>query len=243
MYGDNLDIYESRRFGVQIQNNERKVQIVFFSGTGGVKRIANAFYQELLNRDLRVRQTNLDRSEIVRNNVNTDEGSISEDMIILIYPLHAFDAPAPVYDWVDQTSFEKNKIAVISVSGGGEGWPNTGCRNHLCKLLEEKGCCVVYERMMCMPCNWVIKTNDHVAMWQLRVIPSKVNKILNDILADKRRRTNLRMGSLRAIITKLEKKEAHKFAKDLKIDGSCTSCGWCAGHCPVNNIKIGRAQV
>ncbi|KJR44942.1 Ferredoxin [Desulfosporosinus sp. I2] len=223
---------------MQIHKNEKKVQLVFFSGTGGVKRIANAFYQELLNRDLAVIQNNLDSSEIARNNIPTDEELISTDLIILIYPVHAFDAPAPIYDWVEKTCFEKNRIAVISVSGGGEGWPNTGCRNHLCKILEEKGCCVVYDRMMCMPCNWVFKINDHAAMWQLRVIPIKVNQILDDLLAYRIRRANLKMGFWRAIITKLEKKEAHKFAKDLKIDVSCTGCGWCVGHCPVNNLEM-----
>lgn len=221
-----------------MHEKENKIQLVFFSGTGGVKRIADTFDQQLMNRGVSVIKTNLDCSEMAKNNLATAGRIINPDLIILIYPLHAFDAPTPIYDWVEQTSLVKSRIAVISVSGGGEGWPNTGCRNHLCKVLEQKGCSVVYDRMMCMPCNWVFKTNDHAAMWQLRVIPMKVNQILDDLLADKLRRTNFKMGSLRAIITKLEKKEAYKFAKDIKINASCTGCGWCASHCPVNNIEM-----
>lgn len=213
----------------------KMVEIIFFSGTGGVKRIANAFNQELLSRGLEVRMSNLDAASMVKNSSQSD---VSADLILLLFPVHAFDAPDPIYEWIRKTPRNKNKIAVISVSGGGEAWPNTGCRNNCCKELERKEFKVVYDQMMCMPSNWVFNINDHAAMWMLRVIPEKVNRILEDIFAGNIKRTNYKMGFFRSYITGLEKKSAKKFAKGLKIENSCTGCGWCVKNCPVNNIEM-----
>ena len=131
-----------------------------------------------------------------------------------------------------------NKIAVISVSGGGEIWPNTGCRNVCCQALERKGFSVVYEKMMCMPSNWVVPTNDHLAMRLIKAIPEKVDKILDHLLAGKIRRPKLRMGVLRKMIARLEKAGAPRFAQDFWLDSACLVCGRCAKNCPVQNIKI-----
>ncbi|MGI6120570.1 MAG: hypothetical protein ACOYIB_08425 [Desulfosporosinus sp.] len=173
--------------------NIKAVKIVFFSGTGGVKRIAEAFKLELLKRGLEVSLNNLD---YFLNNSNNQykENTPLEDFVILIFPLHAFDAPNPIYDWIRHNQAEQQRIAVISVSGGGEIWPNTGCRNNCCKELEQRGFKVVYERMMCMPSNWVFPNNDHVAMWLIKVIPKKVSKIVDHLLSGIQCRTNYKMG-------------------------------------------------
>jgi ferredoxin/flavodoxin len=218
--------------------NIKTVQIVFFSGTGGVKRIADAFKQELLNRGLGVSVVNLDFSPLNQSNSQSDEDTTSVDLVILLFPLHAFDAPDPIYEWIQNTHMEHKKVAVISVSGGGEAWPNTGCRNNCCKSLERKGFDIVYERMMCMPSNWVFRVNDHVAMLLITAIPKKANRILDDILSGKTRRTKFKMGLLRSYVTKMEKRNAKLFAHKLIIDSTCTGCGLCAGQCPVNNIEM-----
>jgi ferredoxin len=216
----------------------KTVQIVFFSGTGGVKRIANSFHQELLRRGCEVGLINLDCALLNKDKSQPSEDISSADLIILLFPLHAFDAPDPIYEWIQHTRLTGKKLAVISVSGGGEAWPNTGCRNKCCRALERKGFEVVYEHMMCMPCNWVFPVNDHAAMWMIKVIPGKVNRILDDLFSGKTRRTKSGMGFFRASITQLEKRSAKRFAKGFTIDSSCTGCGWCAGHCPVNNIEM-----
>jgi ferredoxin len=89
-----------------------------------------------------------------------------------------------------------------------------------------------------MPSNWVSYINDHAAMWLIRVIPKKVNRILDDLLTGKTRRTKFKMGLIRSYITKMEKNNTNLFAHKLIIDSTCTGCGLCSGHCPVNNIEI-----
>lgn len=115
---------------------DNHVTIVYFSGTGGTKRIADAFEKELLKRGSQVSRNSLDFSKSLHHYDKPLEGA---DLVILILAVHAFDAPKPVYNWISSSDGSGKKAAVISVSGGGEIWPNTGCRNNCCKALESRG--------------------------------------------------------------------------------------------------------
>ena len=216
----------------------KSVQIVFFSGTGGTKRIADEFYENLLNRGFNVSKKNLDHFPTLKNESQLDKNTASADLVILLFAVHAFDAPEPIYEWVGETKVTNKKIAVISVSGGGEMWPNTGCRYKCCEALEKQGFTVIYDYMMCMPCNWVVPTNDHAAIRMLKIIPEKVNYVLDDILSGKIRRTNSKMGPVRAYITKLEKNGAKYFTKKFIISETCTGCALCSKNCPADNIEM-----
>lgn len=214
------------------------VRLVFFSGTGGVKRIAAAFEQAFINRGLTVIWHDLDRSRMNQRKLQPGAEAAPADLTLLLFPLHAFDAPDPVYDWINQSRFESQTFAVISASGGGEAWPNTGCRNKCIRLLEEKGARVVYERMLCLPSNWVFAVSDDVAAWLLKAIPRKAGLIVDDLAAGKTRRTAGKMSPARAFVTRLEKSGARQFPQEISVDQNCSGCGLCAAHCPVENIAL-----
>mgnify|MGYP001390935041 CR=1 FL=1 len=213
----------------------KNVSIIYFSGTGGTSRITDAFEEGLLNRECEVTKIPLDLSKL---NLHTEKQSQNHDLIILIFAVHAFDAPKPVYDWITSTEIKRTDTAVISVSGAGETWPNTGCRNDCCKCLEDRGFKVVYEKMMVMPSNWTITVNDHLAMWIINSIPEKVGKVLDSLLSGNIRRTNYKKSPLRSYFSKSEKDHASLFPKEIVVSESCTGCGWCSRNCPMNNISI-----
>lgn len=207
------------------------IQIVYFSGTGGSKRIADVFKQELVVRNHEVSNISIDYNEKTIMLASTD-------FIILIFAVHALDAPTPVYEWLSRADLQGKKVAVISVSGGGEVWPNTGCRNGCCKMVGKKGGEVVYEKMMVMPSNWVVNSNDHLTMRLLNTIPEKVNKVLDSLLAGRHRRSKPKKRFFRTYLSMLEKNGAKQFAKKFIVNPNCTGCGWCAKSCPVNNIEL-----
>ena len=221
-------------------NEVNSVRLIYFSGTGGTKRIAEAFEKELKGRGLDVAVKNLGASIQEKKDKPEEQGVSRTDLNILVYPVYALDTPRPVYDWIGSVTGNESgeKTAVISVSGGGEAWPNTGCRNGCCKALGNRGFQVVYDRMMCMPSNVLTDMGDHAAMWLIKVIPQKVSEIVDDLLAGKVRRTHYRKGFARNWLSKSERENAGKFAQGFDISDECTGCGWCARNCPMSNIEI-----
>lgn len=219
----------------------KSVRIVYFSGTGGTKRIAEAFYKEARQRSLAVAMDDIAAMNLEERR---EFAVIEEELLILLFVVHAFDAPEPVFDWIHRLPRGKKKAAVISVSGGGEIWPNTGCRKQCCRALEKKGYEVVYENMMCMPCNWMIPANDHVAMRMLQAVPAKVSAILDDLSAGKILRSHQRVTPLRSLLIRWERKGIRTFPRSVRVTDECNGCGWCARHCPVGNIVLeeGKAR-
>lgn len=223
------------------QENTKKAQIVFFSGTGGTKRIADSFEKELIKRDKKVEVKNLGTGDSDRSDHSSANSSLEDiGLYLLLYPVYAFDAPKPIYNWIESLGKQEEgkQIAVISVSGGGEVWPNTGCRNNCCEKLEKKGLKIIYDNMMCMPANMLTEMNDHLVMHLIKVIPEKVNKAVDQILSGIIQRTRFHKSALRNYLSNLENKNASKFAQNLLISDDCTGCGWCAKNCTTKNIIV-----
>jgi len=223
----------------EIKSMKKSVcSVIYFSGTGGTTRVAKVIESSLLNRNYQVNLIPIDQSASAVHSTNELEILKTCSTAILVFAVHAFDAPEPVYQWISQIMCNNLSTAVISVSGGGEVWPNIGCREDVIKLLESRGFNVTYEKMIVMPCNWVFKTDDNLSMHLINEMPNKVEKILDKILDKTIRRTNHHKGWFARKITLVEKKKALRFAQGFKISERCNSCQWCVKHCPVNNIQL-----
>lgn len=209
-----------------------KVKIVFFSGTGSTTRVANEFKKvfEAKERSVSIHELN-NRVPMINE---------QEELLVIIYPVHACNAPEAVYQYIENTAVvNKTPAAVISVSGGGEVTPNTACRLHCINRLEKKGFKVIYEKMLVMPSNWIVPTLDDLAIRLLEVLPHRVNKITTDLLSGITHRTkpNL-LNKLLSNIGELEKPSAHFFGKRIRVNKQCNSCGWCERACPRTNISL-----
>lgn len=184
-----------------------KLQIVYFSGTGGTARAAFYFGECFEQKGIEVVKVPLDKQK-------PDwqfEPRITETagLLLILYPVYAFDAPIPVYEWVGRLGQVKDlPCAVISVSGGGEIWPNTLSRRGCIKALEDRGYNVFYERMLVMPANVFAKTEDICSMRLLEVLPLKTGHCVNEMLAGQRRRIKKPRGAgIIAFLAKIEKKK------------------------------------
>jgi len=218
--------------------NKKNAQIVYFSGTGGTARVSSQFEKSLMSNGVEVQKVALDLQETDYYTLSTSVQS--DDLLILIFAVHALDAPEPVYDWLHNIPDGNGQsVAVISVSGGGEIWPNTACRAGCIKLFEKKGYKVFYERMIVMPSNILIATKEQLAIRLLQVLPSKAENCVSEILSGVRRRKRSPITSrIMSAIFKYEKKGAKKFPKYFRVGETCTGCGWCTKNCPRKNIEL-----
>lgn len=209
---------------------------MFFSGTGGTARVSAAFQEAFEAHE---------KTVIVHElNNRYPETKDEEDILVVLYPVHACNAPEAVYEYIEQIPRVENKPSVvISVSGGGEITPNTACRLHCIKRLEKKGFKVIYEKMLVMPSNWVVPTVDGLAIRLLQVLPIKVKKIVADLLQGVSRRTKPNyFNRILSGIGELEKLGARRMGKRIKYNDSCNGCGWCERNCPRSNITLENSR-
>lgn len=140
---------------------------------------------------------------------------------------------------------QANKIpaVVISVSGGGEISPNTVCRASCIRFLEKKGYEIIYENMIIMPSNFVVKTVDGLSIRLLKILPYKVEHIIDEVLLGtiKRRRPKL-VDRFFSCIGEAEKIGARYFGKHIKVNNDCNGCALCERNCPKKNIKMSNGK-
>ncbi len=210
----------------------KQVKMVYFSGTGGTAKAADCFEKVFEAHGVAVAKCQLRRGQ------RPSEGK--EDLLVVLYAVHACNAPEPVYEWI--SSLQKVKgmpAAVISVSGGGEIPPNTACRVSCIRMLEKKGYEVVYERMLVMPSNWIVPTVEPLAVRLLEVLPVKVEQAVGALLTGKRHRTKpVWIDRVFSWIGELEKSGGRMFGRKIKVNEACNGCGWCERSCPGGNIRL-----
>ncbi|MHC1756812.1 MAG: EFR1 family ferrodoxin [Methanosarcina sp.] len=219
---------------MEMPQKTNKVKIAYFSGTGSTARVADTLERELTGRGVSVVKLEIRAG----NHPSNDK----EDLLILLFAVHAFNAPKIVYKWIDSLSSDNKRpvsAAVISVSGGGEMTPNTACRVSSIRKLEKKNFRVVYEKMIVMPSNWVVKTDDGLAIRLIERLPSKVERIVDDLLAGIVHRTRPKLiDRIFSRAGKMEKTGAKLFGKKIRVNENCNGCGWCEKKCPANNISM-----
>ena len=245
-------------------NQFNNVKIVYYSGTGGTEKVANIFRENLIKRGKEVGIEKI----ISKNNIDSEFNNYNHDYdcLILLFPVHSFNAPKAVYDWIKNLKDNTKKInneninkenkeninneiikdnnyklptIVISVSGGGEVSPNTACRVSVIKMLEDKKCNVFYEKMIVMPSNLIVPTKYPVSKMLLELLPVKIQKILDEVEKGVSRRTKPPfIDRIVSKIGELEKTSTKSFGKHIKVTEDCNLCGNCYKNCPSNNIEL-----
>ena len=212
----------------------RTVEIVYFSGTGGTLRVAKQFADSFRTHNINVNIRDISPcSPYVQKPC---------DLLLVLYPVYAANAPEPIYHFISKLSKENACAAVvISVSGGGDITPNTACRLHTVKRLEKQGYPVVYEHMIVMPSNFIIATPEELSNRLLEILPNKVERIVEDLLLGITRKTkpNL-LNRIISFFGEFEKLPfaGKSFALHIRVQDNCNGCGLCVNSCPAKNIHM-----
>ena len=113
--------------------NFRNANIVYFSGTGGTTRIALLVREHLENYGVKSNVIPLEQKTYSKNHMHEIKNL---DLLIVLFPVHAFDAPEPIYNWVKslpQGIGTSISTVIISVSAAGDIWLNSACSVGLIK--------------------------------------------------------------------------------------------------------------
>ncbi|WP_099205170.1 EFR1 family ferrodoxin [Scatolibacter rhodanostii] len=208
------------------------IKIAYYSGTGGTELAAKTLQNTIIKAGC------VCTLERIAFDMKTSDRKF--DLLILLFPVHAFNAPHAVYQWLDGLETIRNvNAAVISVSGAGEVCPNTACRVGSMKRLCKKGYHVVYERMLVMPSNWVSLPPNPLPYLLIKALPIAIEQISHDILSGIIKKSSpLWIDRLFSKLGKLETAGGHYFGKRIKVLENCTKCGWCVKNCPSGNIVL-----
>ena len=211
----------------------KNIRIDYLTGTGGSKLVA-----ELLADKLKNDNYNVEVDRIYRANINGIE-KLETDYYILIFPVHSFNAPQPIYEWVEHLAGNHCKTAVISVSGGGYVLSNTACSCKTVKLLKKRNFNVIYEEMVRMPNNWMKAPDEKKCTRILSKLPDKIDIIAQTVISEKRSKKIIYwIDYLISALGEAEKKGTNKFGNRIKVLDTCTACGLCAKNCCSSNIQI-----
>jgi ferredoxin len=212
------------------------IRICYYSGTGGTAMAAGYFQRELLESG---RQCTM---ETITD--GTCAAQDTHDLLVLLFPVHAFNAPEAVYRWIEHLNSVKDTPAVvISVSGGGEVFPNTACRAGSIRRLQRKGYHIMYESMLVMPSNWVVATKEPLASMLVRVLPDKVHLTVTEILSGTCKRSSpLWIDRLFSQLGKIETYGAGLWGRFIRVRSTCTACGRCVKNCPAKNIVFENSK-
>ena len=211
----------------------KNIRIDYYTGTGG-----SEFVAQLLAGKLRELGAKIEINRIFRDNIKENE-ELEKDYYVLIFPVHSFNAPKPIYEWVEHLAGKHCKTALISVSGGGNVITNSACRNKTIKLLKQNNFSVVYEEMIRMPNNWMKVPKEKKNKRILSSLPQNIDDISQTIISEKRKRKLVYwIDYLISALGEAEKKGTHKFGNGIKVLDTCTACGLCSRNCCSSNIQM-----
>ena len=209
-----------------------RIKIIYYTGTGGSKLIAELIKYKLMGKGYEV----LLEKVSYKNEINKELW----DLMIVIFPLHGANAPEIVYKWIKNLpKGNNNKSAVISVSAGGEVIINRAGRLSIIKLLEKQDYEVIYENSLIMPSNFLIPTPEHLAKELLKILPKKIDLIIDDLNNNKRIR--IKPPIIDKCIPKvfeIEKIGVKILGRTIKANDNCNGCGLCEKICSCGNIVI-----
>ena len=208
-----------------------KIAIVYFSGTGNTEKVLKEFESFFKIQNNEVKMIKIESGEYIPTGI---------DILIIGYPIHAFNAPKIVLDYFNSISFFKEGLPTYIVKTSGEGLTlNNGSSNKLTSILKNKGITIFNEYHYLMPYNIIFRHSDKMAykMWKtvLELIPLDAKEILDKkrIVIKYSLGTKFVSNALR-----IEQPGAHIIGSGFEVNNNCIHCGLCEKNCPTKNIII-----
>jgi ferredoxin/flavodoxin len=211
------------------------IGICYFSGTGNTQVVAELLAKAFEHHGAQVEIARIEH--ILQGKTRFDPEAY--DLVGIGHPIHCFDAPRIVYDFVDALPKVEGKHTFIFKSAGDFISVNNAGSKTVIHQLERKGYDIFYDRIICMPSNWAMKYDDRFSKQLCYAAIAKAVHMAGEILAGRSR--NLRINPLLRwaahLLSRGEDRGARRFGKGLAVTDACIDCDTCIDNCPTTNIR------
>lgn len=208
--------------------------IVYFSPTGNSKHLTKILARELSIHD----------EELLPLEFTNPKELVSDEHLVLIYPIHGFNAPRTVKRFVKNIPNDTfKKVSLIAV-GCNDLWVNHAVSLDLRKQFDKKEIEIIVDEIIPMPLTFVVDFPMETKIKLIHEGEQKINKLSNLINENVVSKNKVKLKSKAInLIGKLENPAARLFGLELHAKKGCISCGICWNNCPENNIKENKKRL
>lgn len=212
-----------------------KAVAYYFTGTGNTKRVL-----EKLKTEWEKRGHEMELFRILPDTEPTLEGY---DRIIVGYPVHGFNAPAPVYAFLKnfpEVSEEEGKKVFLLRTSGEPLKLNHASGIVPARILKKRGYRVVGEFAHVMPYNIIFRHPDGMAARMDAASNLKIARDADDLEAGKGWRAKIDpFKRAFSFVVRIEHSAMPAFGRTFRVKKKlCVGCGLCAKECPRRNISM-----
>ena len=202
--------------------------LVYFSPTGNVQHLAKMLENYLGSHAVEV---------LPLESIKADQ-LMSNEHLVLLYPIHGFNAPRNVKRFVKHIPPGLyNAVSMIAV-GCTTSWVNDAASSDLRKPLNRKGYPIILDRVLAMPLTFVMSFHDELAHKLIAESEQEIQEIGKSLVEGRRSTARVKGKSrLLSFFGKAEPFASRLFGLELRAGDDCTSCGTCWTNCPERNIE------
>ncbi len=204
-----------------------------FTGTGNTLRVCKMLANEL-SADDTISEINLIK-DIPNANIVLDY-----DKIVIAYPVHGFNTPTPMLDFLNSLPKCTNNKPCYIVRVSGEALALNNAAGIIPKrILAKKGYLVKGEFMYVMPYNIIFHHTDNMATRMENAAKLMATKDAKQIAQNTGKLTkNNLFNRMVSLVCRVEHIAMPLLGKHYKTTENCISCGICEKLCPTFNIKM-----
>ena len=214
-----------------------RVIVYCFSGTGNTRRACEGFAKEMavLGHETDIYMLNAESCPPPPNGY---------DRIIVAYPVHAFNTPAPVLKFLKKLPKGQKFIPSYLIRTSGEPLELNHASGILPKrILKDKGYPVRGEFHYVMPYNIIFKHTDGMAVRMIRAMETKLPLDARSVATGTGNLQSLNpLRRLVSFVLRIEHSAMPIIGRTFRVSKDCTGCGLCERSCPQGNIIMDNGK-
>lgn len=207
--------------------------IVYFSPTGNTAYLAKILSEQLATDQVYA----LEHAETTTLGHAETTSLEPSGHLIILFAIHAFNAPRPVMRFVK--ALPKGRFKNVSIIGVGCNalWVNSAASLEVRRILGDKHYPILVDAVLAMPLTLVMRFPDDLGRAQVKSatqsIQALAQAIVNEVVSPNGAPFKSKVLSK---IGKVESVAARFFGLELHAKKSCNLCGLCVRSCPEQNI-------